>query len=167
VPAISLDVPAYGEAEAVITPNSSIPAAGLARVRVAASEPVVATLAAGSSSGVALTPAFTPTALVLLGGFDASYAHEIVANSSARDAIGLRVVRSFAVPGGTPARPAPGPSSLRLGAGAVVDALGAGAGLTTSNCRAAVVEATRPDLVIAQVLTSTPSGVEVVSGSPG
>lgn len=163
VPAISLDVPAYGEAEAVITPNSSIPAAGLASVRVTASEPVVATLAAGSAGGVALTPAFTPTDLALLGGFDSAYVHELVANISGRAAVGLRVVRTFRVAGCAPSTGAPSGGPLRLEAGSIVDALGPSG--VTQNCLAAVVEAARPVIVVALVLPSTPPGVAIVSGS--
>ncbi len=166
VPAITVDVPAYGEAQAVITPNSSIPAAGLAVVRLSSSVPVVASLAAGTAAGVALTPSAAPTGLALLGGFDPVYSRVLIANASASAATDVRVVRSFAVAGCAPApRVVPGHGSFRVGAAAVWSAIAAIPAVGA--CGAVIVSSNRPDMVVAQVLVTVPAGVAVVSGSPG
>ena len=166
VPAITLDVPAYGEARAVITPNSSIPAAGLAVVRVSSSEPVVASLAAGTAAGVALTPAAAPTGLALLGGFDPAYDAVVLVNSSDRP-VWVSVERTFAVAGcGSGSGPIASLGSVRVAAGAAVAATSL-PGVDTTSCAAALVSAPRPVLVVAAVLPTTPAGVALVSASAG
>jgi hypothetical protein len=70
-------VPAYGTALATLTPNPAIPAAGYATIQLRSSEPVVAALATGNGTDVALTAPELPESEFLVGdftglGFDAA-----------------------------------------------------------------------------------------------
>ena len=73
----SVTVPAYGTALAILTPNPAIPAAGYATVQLHSSEPVIASLATGSGSAIALSAPEQPESEFLVGdftglGFDAA-----------------------------------------------------------------------------------------------
>ena len=85
VPNQTLTVPPYGSAVASITPNPAIPAASYASVAMSSSQPVVAALATGAGSDVALSAPQAPEPEFLVGdftgrGFDAV----ALTNTSAR-----------------------------------------------------------------------------------
>jgi hypothetical protein len=85
IPVQSLTVPAYGNAEQIITPNTAIPAGGEASVSMQAAAPVIATLASGSADGVLLSPLPAPSVTsTLIDAQGTGFAQAVVVNHSQR-----------------------------------------------------------------------------------
>ena len=162
VPALTATVAAYSEAVVVVTPNSAIPAAGYATVRLTSTRPVVATLATGTSAGTALSPARAPSAAALLAdlsgrGFDDA---AITNTSSATVTVTLSAfdLTSHALVTS---------STVRLDGHTTSGLLGLYGALRTLSHTSVLARASRPDLVVTATLTGAPAGVAVVTPLDG
>lgn len=158
VPDLTASVPAYSTARLVITPNSAIPAAGLASLRVVASQPVVATLAVGGSQGLALSPAATPASALSLAdlaglGIDGA---TLVDTGSGSLSVSLR---AFTIGSGSPAVT----ESARLTPGQPVDLLGLFGALHSLSSLSVTLSASRPWLVLGATTPTSPAGLSVVT----
>ena len=152
---LSLRVPAYDSAEASITPNPAIPAAGYATVALTSSVPVVAALAAGSRSNLAVTSPGTPGGQFLISDILGSRFNSATVTNTAPHPITLhfydiasRASSSFVLAGDTTADVAiaftPGVAGRNV-----------------------FVTASRPTLLVTLALPSNPLGVVVVAPLDG
>ncbi|HVB70775.1 MAG TPA: DUF5719 family protein [Acidimicrobiales bacterium] len=169
VPDQSVSVGAFASTDVTITPNPAIPAAGLAQVTLSASEPVVATLAVGTSAGVALTPTPTPGGLFEVADLGVGYATATLTNTSDH-AVEVTFVPSFNVQTvGSAADSSPvllSIAPISVGAHATIDLIHA-TNHASLNGLALEVRASRPSVIVVATLTSTPVGVDVVVESDG
>ena len=171
VPVQTITLAPFSSGDVTITPNSAIPAAGFAVVHLHANGPFVATLAAGTRAGVALTPAPTPGGLFLLADFGTGYASATLTNTSTH-AVTVTFPHSFAVQ--TAGTPAAAGSQVSIAATTASVAPGATVSVTSvyaaeSNLAGTSIEVTssRPVLVVSATLATTPVGVTVVVPSDG
>lgn len=163
----SVSVPPYRTALVTLTPNPAIPAAGYATVQMHASEPVVASLATGSGSAIALSAPEAPASEFLVGdftglGFDAAALSNISSQS---------ITVSYTVLGaGTPT--SGGANSATYGA-ARLNANSTSAlrtdfpALTSLRHALFVVSASRPTLLVTLTSPTTPAGTTMLSALDG
>lgn len=172
VPAQTTTIDPFASAVITVTPNSAIPAAGYAVVRLASSAPVVATLATGTGAGVALSPAPVAGALFFLADFGTGYDTATLTNTSDRE-VTVTFPHSFAI---KTTSAASNTSSLvsfnlapyRLAPLATVDLVTAAGGSATALSGSALgVGASRPVVVVTATLATTPPGLSVVVPSDG
>jgi hypothetical protein len=146
---------AYDTGEVVLSPNTAIPEAGYATVQLSSSRPVIASLAAGSSSGIGLSSPGDPSTNFLLSDFSGRGFDAAVATNTSSHAITLK----FATV------PAKGHTSVmgsaRLGANATVNILGLFSGVTTLRNATLLVSCSKSVLLVTATLPSTPKGVVV------
>ncbi len=157
----TVTVAPFSSGVVVLTPNPAIPAAGYATVQMTSSQPVIASLAAGTKSGLALSPAVAPAAKFLLAdfagkGFDAA----TVTNTSSRTI----TVTFTTVPNEGQVSVS---SSVRLAGNTTSDILGLFSGITTFSATTVLVTASRPLLLVTTTLPTTPKGVTVISPLDG
>ncbi|HEY5092620.1 MAG TPA: DUF5719 family protein [Acidimicrobiales bacterium] len=160
----SVTVPAYGTELTTITPNPAIPAAGYATVQLRSSEPVVASLATGSGSDIALSAPELPESEYLVGdftglGFDAA----ALTNTSSRS-----ITVSFVTFGVSATKGARGSASVTYGAARL-------SGNSTSELRTDfpglpsfrhaffVVSASRPTLLVTLTSPTRPAGTTLLA----
>jgi len=154
---LTLTVAPYTNGVIVLTPNSAIPAAGYATVSMTSSQPLIATLATGSSAGIALSPALVPAKTFLLAdfagrGFDAA----TVTNTSSRS---LSVSFTARASGSTQATS----GTVRLDAGTTSSILGLFNGVVTLTGARVLMSASHAALLVSATLPTSPRGVTVVS----
>lgn len=154
VPAQTVTVAPFSTGSIIITPNSAIPAHGYATVRLRSSVAVSASLATGTSGGVSLSVPEAPSNLYLVNdfagrGFDAL----TVSNTGSRSLpVTVTMVGSISTS-----------RTLTIAPGATVDLRGRGGLPTTFHGRTLFIAATRPNLIVATTLPTTPPGIVVVS----
>jgi hypothetical protein len=152
---LTLTVPAYASGFVSITPNSAIPAAGYATVRLTSSVPVTAALASGGLSDVAITSPGTPGSQFLISTvLGARFNAASVTNTSSRP-ITLHFYDLLSRA-----------TSSTVLAGATTEDISSvyGAGVTGRNV---LVTASRPVLLVTLTLPSKPVGVIVVAPLDG
>ena len=154
---LTLTVAPYSSGVVVLTPNPAIPAAGYATVSMTSSQPVIATLATGSSAGIALSPALAPAKKFLLADFAGrGYDAATVTNTSSRT-IGV----TFSIEGrGTKPEAT---VTIRLDANATSNIIGLVNGVTTFSGTTLLITASRSALLVGATLPTSPKGVTVVS----
>jgi hypothetical protein len=160
VPEITATVAPYSTARIVVTPNSAIPAAGYAALSLTSSSPIVTTLATGTSGGVALSPAPTPSSALLLAdvaqrGFDA-----VTLSNVSTGALAL-TIESFTWGSASVT------AEARLAPGQSASLASLDGSLTSLASTVVIVRASRPDLVVMATLPSHPVGIEVVTPLDG
>jgi len=147
----------FSSDQVVVTPNPAIPAAGYATVQLTSSEAVVATLATGTRSGVALSPAQRPGTTFLLTDFTgAGYNTAAVTNTSSRP-----ITVTFTKIGRS--RHTNVTDTARLAGDSTSLILGLFSGLTSFRSATLLVTTSRPSLLVTATLPSSPVGVTVVS----
>ncbi len=157
IPAQTTTVPGFGTTVLAITPNPAIPARGEASVHLTSSVPVVATLATGTSAGVALSTPTPPSSTYLIGDFSGAGYDAVALTNTTGSPLGITVTRlagTNATAQSTTASLNPKSTTLLRGVASFASSL---RGATI------VVTAERPDLVVGAILPSTPRGVAVVS----
>ncbi|HUX03492.1 MAG TPA: DUF5719 family protein [Acidimicrobiales bacterium] len=157
----TFSIPAYESALLSISPNTAIPAVGFASLALHSSEPVVASLATGTTSGVGLSSPATPSRTFLVSDYTGrGFSSATVTNTSSHSVTVTftRVPMYHSVPATASAQLAPGATR------AIVSLFGA---LTKLHGRTVLVSASRPVIVVATTLPSTPTGVQVVSALNG
>jgi hypothetical protein len=145
----------------VITPNSAIPAHGYATVQLKSDRLIATSLLTGSSAGLALSAPVIPSNEFLVAdfsgrGFDAA----TVTNTSPKP-----VTVTFATMA-TGTRTSV-KASTQLAGGATESILGLFSGLTTLKGNTLFVTSSKPSLVVATTLPTTPVGVIVVAPLDG
>jgi hypothetical protein len=164
----SVTVPAYGTALATITPNPAIPAAGYATIVMHSSEPVVASLATGSGSDIALSAPELPESEFLVGdftglGFDAA----TLTNTSSRS---LSVSFSTLGVGTTPGGSGTGSvtyGGTRLNANSTSELRTDFPTLSSLRHVLVVVSASRPSLLVTLTSPTTPAGTTLLAALDG
>jgi hypothetical protein len=156
-----LTVAPYASGDIVITPNSAIPAAGYASVRVRASAPVATSLVTGTSSGTALSSMVAPSDNFIIAdfagkGFD-------VADVTNTSKSSLKV--TFTTIPGQGGQKATG--HVLVAAGATQSILGVFSGLSTLRAQTLLVTGSRSTLLVTLTLPTTPVGVSVVAPLDG
>ena len=157
----TLSVPAYESAVLSITPNTAIPAAGFASLVLHASQPVVASLASGTTAGIGLSSPATPSRTFLVADYSGrGFTSATVTNTSTRPVtLSFTRVPMFSSRFATAHAPlAPGATQ------AIVTLFGA---VSKLHGTTVLVSASRPVIVVAATLPSTPTGVTVVSALNG
>ena len=153
----TVTVAPFSSGDIVLSPNSAIPAAGYANVTVKSSAPVIASLATGTSSGIALSPSQTPSTTFLLSdfsgkGFDAA----TITNTTSHP---ISVIMSTIPAKGV----ASISSTVRLAGATTSDILGVFNGVTSLTTATILVTTSRPTLLLTATLPTIPVGVTVVS----
>lgn len=152
VPNQSVTVPANGSVEAVITPNTAIPAGGEASITVSSTEPVMAGLAMGTDKGVMLSSVAQPSALVtLVDAAGSGFANAVVSNTSSRS---VRIVVSVLAGGAT----TPTTTDVTLQPKQITPLVGLVNGLGTLSKTIVTMQAPQPVLLITATLPTKPSG---------
>ena len=156
VPAQSVTVAPYSSGVVVITPNSAIPAAGYAAITLTSSRRVVASLATGTTSGLALSPAPASAGAFLVSdftgeGFDAA----TVTNTSHQG-----VTVNFTTLGSATSKGVSG--SVRVDPGATESILSAFSALSSLTGVRLYVTAAKPAIVVTLTLPTKPAGTLVV-----
>ena len=151
----------YSSGEVVITPNSAIPIAGYATVRLTSTIAVFTSLATGTSAGFSLSSPVTPSNSFLIAdfsgkGFDAA----TVTNTSSKT-ITVRFT-TIVAKGGQSAS-----GSAQLSGGATQDILALFSGVSTLKGATLLVTSSRPSLVVATTLPTTPAGTTIVAPLDG
>ncbi len=171
VPVQTITLAPYSGGDVTITPNSAIPAAGLAVVHVHSAKPFVATLATGTPAGVALTPAPTPGDLFLLADFATGYASATLTNTSTHE-MSVSFPHTFQIKA-TGTSPAAGSliglrsGQASLAPGATVDLSGVYAMASSLSGVSVEIRSARAGLVVSATLATTPVGRTVVVPSDG
>jgi len=154
---LTLTVAPFMSGVVVLTPNPAIPAHGYASVSMTSSEPVIATLATGAGSGIALSPALVPAKTFLLADFAGrGYDAATVTNTSSRT-IGV----TFSVEAKGTRHAATG--TIRLDADTTSSVLGLFSGVTTLTGTTLLITASKAALLVSATLPTSPKGVTVVS----
>ena len=156
-----LTIAPYASGDIVITPNSAIPAAGYASVRVKASAPVSMSLVTGSTLGSALSSLVAPSDDFIVAdftgkGFDAAN----VTNTSSRT---LKVTFTT-IPG---PRGHKQTGEVQLAPEATERVLSVFGALSTLKGQTLLVTGSRSALLVSLTLPTTPAGVVVVSPLDG
>ena len=152
----TLTVRAYASALLSITPNSAIPAAGFASLALRSSQPVVVTLAAGTTSGLGLSSPAMPSRAFLMSDYSGrGFCSETVTNTSSRP-LNVSFTR-IALNGQTSVS-----GSAQVAAGATSAVLSLFRAIKNLRGATLLITAPRGALVVATTLPSTPAGVEVV-----
>ncbi len=157
----TVSVAARATGVVTITPNSAIPAAGFASLRVTASTPVVAALATGSTAGMSLSAPTSPEREFLVSDFSGrGFATATLTNVGVRAlAVSVRELATSRVPAVT--------ATSTLAGGATVSLRALFAVLGPLHGRTIVVSAQRPALVVTLTLPGNPTGVNVVAPLDG
>ncbi|MFZ1061996.1 MAG: DUF5719 family protein [Acidimicrobiales bacterium] len=156
-----LTVAPYASGDIVITPNSAIPAAGYANVKVKASAPVATALVTGTSSGTALSSVVSPSNDFIVADFAGrGYDAADVTNTSTST---LKVTfTSIPGPGENKAS-----GQVQVAPGATDDILSVFSGLDTLKAKTLLITGSRSSLLVTLTLPTTPSGVVVVAPLDG
>jgi hypothetical protein len=162
VPDQTLTIAPYGNAVALITPNSAIPAASYASVAMTSSAPVIATLATGSGDDVSLSAPGSSQPEYLVGdftgeGFDAATLTNTSSRSVSISVSTLPSSRSAHVSNAVVHLNADSTESVKSAVPALADLKGV----------MMIVKASRPTLLVTLTLPTTPAGMTVVSGLDG
>jgi hypothetical protein len=163
----SVSVPAYGTALATITPNPAIPAAGYATITLHSSEPIVASLATGSGSDIALSAPELPESEFLVGdftglGFDAA----ALTNTSSRSiTVSFSTFPVDSTQGGGSASLTYG--AAQLSAHTTSELRTDFPGLSTLRHALFVVSASRPTLLVTLTSPTTPAGTTLLAALDG
>ncbi len=155
----SVTVAPYGSGVVVITPNSAIPAAGYAAVKLTSNEPIAAALATGATAGLALAAPVDPSNEFIISdfsglGFDAA----TITNTSKSP---TKV--TFTELGAPGAVSSVATASTQLNGLTTSDLLGLFSGLSTLKGRTLMITSSRPTLVVSMTLPSKPTGITVVN----
>jgi hypothetical protein len=161
-----VSVPGYTTSLVTITPNPAIPAAGYATVSLHASGPVVASLATGSGTDIALSTPGTPESEYLVGdftglGFDAA----TLTNTSSRSLTVSFVTFAANQGAGTSASVTYG--STRLAADTTSNVRTDFTGLTSLRHTLFVVSALRPALLVTLTSPTRPKGTTLLTALDG
>ncbi len=150
----SVTIAPYSSGFVVVTPNSAIPANGYAAVKFTSNEPVVTSLASGTSAGISLWTPQGPSANFLLSDFSGhGFNDAAVTNTSSRSltvhftTLGTKSVSA----------------SATLAGGSTQSILSLFAGVTSLNATTLLVKSSAPRLLVTTTLPSSPVGVTVVS----
>jgi hypothetical protein len=146
----------YSSGAVVITPNSAIPVAGYATVRLTSNVAVFTSLATGTSAGFALSSPVTPSTDFLIAdfsgrGFDAA----TVTNTSSKT---LTVHFTTIVAEGQQSAS----GSAQLGGGSTQEILALFSGVRTLKGATLLVTSSKPSLVVTTTLATTPVGTTIV-----
>lgn len=147
----------YSSGVVIITPNTAIPAAGYATVRLTSNVAVAAALATGTGKSFALSAPVSPSKEFLIAdfsgeGFDAA----TVTNTSAHV-----ITVTFATLVGSGQHGATG--STQLSAGATHDILSLFSGVSTLKGATLLVAGSKASLVVTTTLPTSPIGMTVVA----
>jgi hypothetical protein len=161
-----VSVPGYTTSLVTITPNPAIPAAGYATVSLHASGPVVASLATGSGTDIALSTPGTPESEYLVGdftglGFDAA----TLTNTSSRSLTVSFV--TFATNQGASTSASATYGSTRLAADTTSNVRTDFTGLTSLRHTLFVVSASRPELLVTLTSPTRPKGTTLLAALDG
>jgi hypothetical protein len=160
VPTQSVTVPAYGSALASITPNPAIPASGYASITLSSNHPVIATLATGTGTDVALTSPELPESEFFVDdvtghGFDAA----ALTNTSTKSiTVKVTTLKTSAVRA---------TGIIHLDGGATADLKSDFAGLSSLHGVLMLVQASKPALLVTLTLPTKPVGTAVVQPLDG
>jgi hypothetical protein len=164
----SVTVPAYGTAIATFTPNPAIPAAGYATIALHSSEPVIAALATGSGSDIALSAPELPESEFLVGdftglGFDAA----TITNTASRSiTISFHTLGVATTQNGSPAQTITYGAS-QLSANSTSQLRTVFPGLTSLRHALFVVSTSRPTLLVTLTSPTTPAGTTMLAALDG
>jgi hypothetical protein len=164
VPNQRLSVPPYGSAVASITPNPAIPAASYASVAMSSSQPVIAALATGTGSDVALSAPGSPGPEVLVGDFTGrGFDQATLTNTSSRSI----EVNISTLPSATATTAKSTYTQFRLGANTTDTLKDVLPSLSSLLRVQMIVTASRPTLLVTLTLPTRPPGMTVVSPLDG
>jgi hypothetical protein len=162
VPHQTLTVPPYGSADASITPNPAIPAAGYASVAMTSSQPVIAALATGTGNDVALSTPESPEPEWLVGDFTGHGFDAVTLTNTSSKSITISLDR---LPNsGTGVS---NPTTVHLDADTTETLRAADPALADFRGGAIIVTASRASLVISMTLLTRPPGMTVLSPLDG
>lgn len=152
----TITVAPYASGDVVITPNSAIPPAGYATVRLTSNVPVVVALATGTSGAIALSSSVVSSRAFLIADFSGrGYDAATVTNTSDKT-----VKVTFASLAASPSSGSS--SSSELAPGATESILGLFSGVSTLKGSTVLVTSSKPVLVVATTLPTKPAGTTVV-----
>jgi Family of unknown function (DUF5719) len=166
----TVTVPAYGTAIATLTPNPAIPAAGYATVQLHSSELIVASLATGSGSDIALSAPELPESELLIGdftglGFDAA----ALTNTSSRTIVvsyTTLAATTFGADGAIGSQ-ANQIGSAQLSANSTSELRTDFPKLSSLHHALLVVSTPRPTLLVTLTSPTTPAGTTLLSALDG
>ena len=153
----TVTVPAYSSSDVAITPNSAIPEAGYASVHVNSSAPVISSLATGTSAGLRLSPAGSPTDRYLVADFAGTGFNSATITNTLSRTVG--VTFTTVASSGTPSVTVTG----TLAGDTTRPIAGFFHPVISLRATAILVSATKPNVLVTLTLPSRPRGVVVVA----
>lgn len=156
----SVTVAPYSSGVVVITPNSAIPAAGYAAVKLTSNEPIDAVLATGTSGGLSLAaPVDISNEFIISDfsgqGFDAA----TLTNTSEKS---MKVTVTVLGAQGS-ASSSNVTATAKLGGSTTTDLLSLFTGVSSLKNQTLLITSSRPSLVVSTSLPSKPVGITVVN----
>jgi len=151
----SVTVAPYDSGVVVITPNSAIPAAGYAAVKLTSNEPIAAALATGTTAGLALAAPVDASNEFIISDFSGQGFDAATLTNTSKSSIKV----TFTVVGSAAAATA----STQLNGSTTTDLLGVFSGLSTLKGQTLMITSSRPTLVVSTTLPSKPAGITVVN----
>jgi hypothetical protein len=157
VPSQSVTIAPYSVGSLAITPNSAIPAAGYANLRVRSNQPIFTSLATGTSTGTALSAPESPADSFLIRdltglGFDVA----TLTNTSSR-------ALTFSITSLNAATPHAITSvgGITLAGGATANLASTNPAMLQASDVTYIVSSTRDSLVVGITLPSSPAGIDL------
>ena len=145
----------------VITPNSAIPAAGYAIAQLTSDQPVAVALLTGSSAGIGLSSPVVPSNSFLIADFSGKgFNAASVTNTS------NKVISITSTTMATSSQPSVH-ATTQLASDSTEDILGLFSAISTLKANTLFVTSSKPTLVVATTLPSSPVGIDVVSPLDG
>jgi hypothetical protein len=151
----------FSSGDITITPNSAIPAAGYATVKLTSNVPVVSSLATGTSTGFALSAPVTPSDDFLIADFSGKGFNAATVTNTSSSA--MTVTFTTVVSAGQHAVS----STAQLSTDSTRNILSLFSSLGTLRGKTLLITSSRPSLVVTTTLPTSPIGTTVVAPLDG